>query len=69
MTAPTHRIAEIAYARSSYLLCYCGERIENDDPEVIAVAFQNHRAANGLDRRTLSSGSSNVGARKKLSLK
>lgn len=69
MSKQLHRIFEIDFSPEPYCVCCCGERIETDDPEVISSAFQDHRAANGAERKSLSSGAYNDGTRKNLSIK
>lgn len=64
-----HRIADVKYTDDgSWLLCSCGERLEDADPERIAISFQDHRQEHGLVRRSLSSGTLSDG-RPKLELK
>lgn len=56
-TRPSHRIADVAFTDDgSWIVCSCGERLEDADPERIALGFQDHRQAFGLERKSLSSG-------------
>lgn len=68
MSKQLHRVGEISFV-PAVCVCYCGYRIEADDPEQIPNAFQDHRAANGAERKSLSSGAYNDGTVKRLTLK
>lgn len=69
MSNQLHRIGKISFAGDIYCLCYCGERIECNNPNDIPDAFQRHRASLGLERKVLSGGSYADGTTKRLSIK
>lgn len=70
MASEPHKVGEIKFFDElSYMVCTCGTRIEHVDPERIAVAYQDHRVASGLKRRSLSESAFSDGRSQKLSIR
>lgn len=65
-----HRVDDVSYQVAiPYTVCSCGERMEHEDPEKLAVIFQDHRSANGAKRRSLSESFSSESPWRKMSIK